>query len=556
MTNIIVNPIGSNVISFSKDLTVNTTVQSKSTNDLAEIIQKTHKVYDLMSNFWGIYRDLYEGLDTSKFIHRHPRESENSLRERRKRNYYLNFIEQIVNIYSGFMFRQPITRKFENNDSESQKSKKTDDDLMDLKKEIFKDFDRTGTAIDDFYKELSIWLFIYGTQHVVIDMPSEDNPTTFAEQLERRFLPFAVRVNPQQIINWSVDDFGQYNWIRMKQDPPSITDPFDVKLMSDTVKEEYYRTWTRSSWIDHKILINKDGQKKVEEIGKGQHNLETVPVVTFKSRHFSRSRVIGLSPIHDISFASIAVLNICSLLDEEMYQKALTLLAVKKSPDDKAELDLGGSNVLQYSGDQRPEFISPSLTPGEFFVELVETLSKEIFRMAKLGGGLTVLQEAMSGIAHAYLFNETNQALSDQADVLEAGEVRVLDIMVKWLDLDRGNLMISSSYPDDFGIVKMSDELSTLNKVKEEIPSTTLRKELAKDVAQVLLQGKSERDILDVIMEEIDAGIDQQESEKEEKREIMLDQMKNQQDNVFQKSNKRNSKKSDNKEKDLDKLEI
>ena len=291
------------------------------------------------------------------------------------------------------------------------------------------------------------------------------------------------------------------------------------------VKKEIYVTWTRNEWMRHEIRlvrVQNQGAKapiikvQVKMIGQGFHDLDEVPLVITRAREYGASKFIGLSFIHDIAFVSIALLNVCSLLDEEMYQKALTLLAVKRSSTQKPELEIGSNNVVEYTGDQPPFFLSPSLTPGQFFLEIIATMANEIFRMAKLSGGVAVLQEAMSGIAHAYLFNETNQALSDQADVLEKAEHDIFRLITKWLNIERDEVEISISYPDDFGIIDVEKELLTLSSVREAIPSDTLYVTLAKDVAQVLVQGKSERDLIDKINEEIVKGLAKLKTEEEE----------------------------------------
>ena len=78
---------------------------------LMEILRTKHKSIVKMLALWQTYTILYEGVHTQEFIHRHLRESPQSVEERKKRGYYLNYVESITNIYAGFLFRQPIKRK-------------------------------------------------------------------------------------------------------------------------------------------------------------------------------------------------------------------------------------------------------------------------------------------------------------------------------------------------------------------------------------------------------------------------------------------------------------
>lgn len=469
---------------------------------LADVLRAKHPLYTQMEHLWNVYRTVYEGLNVKQFIYKHTRESKKSMEERKKRSYYLNYVNQVVDIYAGFIYRQPITREltFEN-EQEGKKFKEIFDHILD-------NFDSSGKrTVDEFWKTTSTWNMVLGTQFVLVDMPS-DVPDTFEEQKKQKAYPFAVRIDPMRVVNWEVDTKGELLWVRLLEEQPPIDDPFADEILKEETEAEYYKTWTRNEWIRHKVVETAMSAYEAQELGRGRHDLEVVPLVPVRSKLYSESSIIGLSFIHDIASTSIAILNVCSLMDEEVYQKVMTLLAVQNVTNDQpAEINIGSDNVLSYTGDKQPNFISPSIEPGNFFQELTEKLGQEIFRMGKLGGGTAVLQEAMSGIAHAYLFNETNQSLADQADNMQEAEVKVLDLIRRWLSIKEDALSISVKYPDEFGIVKVTDELNILKEVKDVIPSLTLYKQLAKEVSQVLLQGVEDRKLVDEVMEEIEKGL-------------------------------------------------
>lgn len=516
---------------------------------LAEILRKKPNNLVEMLPLWDMYIKLFEGLNVHQFLHRHLREGEDSIKERRKRAYYLNYIEQIINIYAGFLFKQPIKRIVEEKHTGEALDEQTEE-FVQIMQEIMEDVDGCGTSIDDFMKTVAIWNMVIGNQYILVDnkltssnLKDADNKT-FDMQLDERLFPFCLRIPPHMIVNWEFDPHGKLLWFRYREPNPPVSDPLSDKILDNkNIKVERYVTWTRESWSRHEVKLvsgKKDSKSerpvtkiKVTKIGGDFHNLGEVPLVIVRSREYSNSKFIGLSFIHDIALTSVALINVCSLLDEEMYQKALTLLAVKRTNTNTPEFTIGGNNIMSYTGDQPPFFISPSLTPGQFFLEIIATLSNEIFRMAKLSGGTAVLEQALSGIAHAYLFNETNQALADQADILEAAEKKIFKFMSMWLQKNKEEMVINISYPDDFGIVDVARELNTLNEVRESIPSDTLYKSLAKDVAQVLIQGKSERDLLDRINDELDVSLEQikqqeeeQVKDEDEERKLTLEERK------------------------------
>jgi hypothetical protein len=257
-----------------------------------------------------------------------------------------------------------------------------------------------------------------------------------------------------------------------------------------------YRTWTRDEWRIHDVEGNQ-----VTFVDSGKNPLGEVPVVVVYNRPSSRYGFLGQSLLYDIARLNIAILNLDSLIDESVYQSVLNILVIGRQPDEREELVTGPNNVLEYAGDRPPYFLSPSTAPIAFMEDRIQRFREEIYRLAKLGGGLGLEpRSAPSGVALAFEFNETNAVLAERADELENAEQGVHRLWYKWLDADFRGLI---DYPDDFAVQSFQEELQLVTAGKQAIRSPLFRKELEKRAARRLLRNAAP-DLIDEIGREVD----------------------------------------------------
>jgi hypothetical protein len=205
---------------------------------------------------------------------------------------------------------------------------------------------------------------------------------------------------------------------------------------------------------------------------------------------------------------NIQIMNWLSMLDEEIAQKTLNILTMQ---DDASggEVIIGSNNVLTYTGDTAPGFIAPASAPGELIAQSIINARDEIYRLAKLTGGVGVLKEVRSGIAYSYEFQETEQTLADTADELEEAEIKIHRIWSKWLGTEWNGVI---DYPDEFGIEDVLADISVLEKSIAIVTSPTFKAEVQKKIVPKILPKVSES-VSNQIEEEIEA-LSEVESEK------------------------------------------
>ena len=504
------------------------------------VLRAQHPLYSIYIQRWLKYLDLYEGEHLDQYLHKHTRESNASFQERLKRLAYRNYCNPVVDLYIHYVFAKKINRELPGGhqvDITTQEGmageNKEKPQLSGVDKEWeewLHDVDRNGMNINQFMAKAGRYAQVFGHVFLLVDYPriTQDNqPASEAERIAKGFNAYAKLYYPTEAPNWAVDDRGRLAWIRFREIVPDDHDPFSLPdNMFDIVskrrevegraqhsdahsgiggtridlhslrKEIRYRTWTRDSWFLHKVHGDT-----VELLGKGRHNLGEVPVVPLYNRETSRHQFIGQSLLVNIAGLNQTILNLDSLINEAEYQSTLNLLVMEEQGVEKDEVIIGTNNVLAYSGERPPFFISPSTAPLAFMQNRIVQFREEIYRLAKFGGGLGLEPRgAPSGVSLAFEFNETNAMLSERADELESAEYRMHELWYKWREAEFHG---SVDYPDDFSIQSLQDDLTLLMTAKRVLRSPTARRELEKQTQSRVLKGASP-DLINTAEKEVD----------------------------------------------------
>ncbi|MDQ6989204.1 MAG: hypothetical protein Q9M19_04915 [Mariprofundaceae bacterium] len=464
--------------------------------DLAAILLAEHDCVTRLQARWDTFLRVYEGgIRVRDLLVQHQREHESSFLRRKQRTYYLNFCQPIIDIYSAFIYNRPPVRSADRI-SGTGGVPVTPDELQ----EFYRDVDGKGHDMNNFMKKfVHRRMNIFGHVYVVVDMPRlTETLLTEADRLAFGLRPYLYTVDPPRVINWAQDAAGRFLWIRWKEDAPDQEDPFSPELVSSsvqlprsspytssalpmkaTMKAQRVRTWTRTQWFLHEIR-----GKEVNLIDEGPNPLGEVPVVLVVREPSSLDPGCGISALTDLSGINVAIYQWTSLLDEELHQKVMSILTLHKDvADESTDVIIGSNNVLEYTGNIPPQFIATPTAPAQMILESIDRLKTEMFTLAHLGGTLNPTR-GQSGVSHAFDFNETNQALAEQALVLENAEQQIHRLWAAWLNEEwRGTI----DYPEEFGIELFDEELTTLSRAVEEIKSVSFARIMRTKLANKFL---------------------------------------------------------------------
>ena len=435
-------------------------------------------------------RQAYEG--GSNFICKenlfsHCREREEEYKDRLSRAYYLNYSSPIVDTYSFFLFKTPITRNFS-------------EDSLRLK--IFmSDCDKKGTSFDEFIKDRVTSVLIAGGEFIVIDVPQQET-LTLQEELEANKRPYLYTIKTEDVLDYEEDENG-LSWIKYIEVRPDKQGRWDYE--GDGTKTVFV-IWSRGLYQSY----DKDGNL-IDDI---KLNIDFVPIVHIKFMD-------GKSLIRDIARVNRSLFNWGSLLDEILYRQTFSWLIV---PGDKkealSEKKIGTSWAWTFDPEAKhvPQFISPDSSQAATYETRCEKAIQEIYRIANLDWANSQMANK-SGVAKAYDFMNVNKALSALAYSFQEAEKKIFKFIGLYYgeEIDASDATIKSSldvyiqYPSEFSYTALTEKLTRLYEGLTTEFSKKFKKLCANQIVDSLFPMLNEDDKTE-IHEEIETFYDESEN--------------------------------------------
>ena len=468
---------------------------------VAEIVRE-HPEYRLRKPMWRTYRDLYAGgeqlkANASEYLVRRSREPNDVYAERLGRAFYENYAGSIIDWYTATLFRREPVLTFEGR-NESAKC---------FFGQFIGDCDLRGTHFAEFFRSRFIEALIFGRSHILIDFPrgSEGAGTRGEEDATGLSRAYLLHYTPDELINWSYDEHGNYEWVVLRSGGLRKRNPEDATWTYETrwgyYDKETFRTYSESrpassmpTWV-----WTDDTGRQAELIGAGRHGLaklRRVPLVDFTVPE------------------GLWLMNKAALLQLEHFNKsnalswALTMglfsMPVIYSERDWNQL-FGESYYLQLGKDDKFGWTEPQGHVFQIAADNLARLQQEIYRVCYTGqaGGDLGGNSTQSGLSKQRDFAITQEVLRAYGDATKDAMRRVLTAVEAARE---DGLLIDVSGMDEFDIGDFGTELADARELLAlGINSPTLRKQVYKRLALKYLCD-SRQDIKDRIVREIEAG--------------------------------------------------
>ena len=463
-----------------------------------KLSERTHPLYDDNIDLWELYFDSAKGGEdfiTDSNLYSHRLEDTEDFDERLQRAYFLNFCDTVPTIYNSYIFKENIERPVSKNE---------------VLNSFRRDVNGRSLNITDFVKRAGYFASIFGVVHALIAPPSSPKGQNLTEADAKLYglRPKATLIYPTQLVDWSLDSDGNYNWVIIKSAYYRDLDPG-----KEREEETHYKIITKEKWW----VEDENGNKvKYEEQGRestGTNTLGIVPLVTMYHKNMEDDKV-GESMLKDIVYINRAILNWCSCVDEQIERQTFSQLVV---PDDGTLADevesgqdplhaIGTSSIWTFPGDANhpPNFISPDVANIQTIWTITIDHIKEIYRLAGLIGSSEDMYAMRSGRSAQYGFVSVNASLSDKSYSYQVFENEISKLVYAYTTEDVSDYE-ETKYPNSFDITALRDELDTIIKIMERNFSTSLNKYLQKNVARRAAPMATD-EIKKVIESEIDSG--------------------------------------------------
>jgi hypothetical protein len=405
----------------------------------------------------------------------HPKERAVDYAERVRMSYYYNFCDPVIDIYINHLFKQPSKDDFGN--------------ITDEVKAIGEDVDNKGSSVEEFRKEVAEQSQVYGHCYVVVDSPnfSEGEIITRRDQIENRAFPYCTIYSPQNVLNWSLDKFGNPYWVLLQESSEANQDPH--KYDRRDKNKPLYRLWTREEWV----LYDSD----LNVIGGSVHGLGVVPIVcVFNKRSKKVLNFLGVSALSDIAFIARDIYNSCSELKQILRDQTFAFLAIQGTSDEYSELSVGTSKGLLYPENRNaPQYVSPPSQNAEVYFTHIDRQVRKIYQLAKLEGGTANQEQSavqQSGVAKAWDFNETNSALSKKSCALEDAEMKIWNLFALWQGKEFDG---SIEYPKEFSVSSMMADIEEAERSAKMSLGNTFNLEVLKTIHKKKFPGATSEDL-------------------------------------------------------------
>lgn len=454
-------------------------------------IDREHPEFKRHKRMWRMYRDLYTGgLEfkhrSAEYLLRRQKEPLDVYGERLHRVFYENYIGSIVDWYASTLFRREPSLQLAGGLETGQQ----------FLAQFADDCDRRSTSLSNFFRQSLIDALVAGKSHILIDFPRPSAmPTNRAEEdaagVSRAYL---IRYQAEELINWSLDEWGEYEWLVLRQSvrrQPRVESP-------EIADETYWHYYDKSTYRTYRRIEGAEQPAAIELIAQGQHALvrqQRVPLfdlrvseglwLTNKAahlqlEHFNKSNALGWA----ITMGLFAMPVIYS--DREWNQIVGESYYIQLGPSDKFGWTEPDGKVYQIAAQN------------------LETLKEEIYRVCYLSQASGEMQNghAQSAISKQLDFTITQEVLGAYGAAVKDCIRRVLTAIS---DARQDGVTISVSGLDEVDISDFGTELQdATNLLNLGIESQTLKREICQRLALKYLSD-ARQETKDQIVQEINA---------------------------------------------------
>ena len=456
-------------------------------------IDREHQEYKRHLHTLRMYRDLYAGgqdfkHQAAEYLLRRQKEPLDVYSERLQRVFYENYIGSIVDWYASTLFRREPSLEFEGGLPAGQA----------FLSEFADDCDHRRTTLSNFLRQCFIDAVVAGRSHILVDFPRTATiaSTRAEEDLAGISRAFLVRYQAEDLINWSQDERGEYEWIVLRNKmhrQPSIQSP-------ELVEETYWHYYDRAEYRTYRRIQSGHDPANITLIAHGKHGLarqERVPLFTLQMTE-------GLWLMSKAAHLQLEHFNKSNAL---AWAITMGLFAMPVIYSDREWSQIvGESYYIQLGPQDKFGWTEPDGKVYQIAAANLETLKEEIYRVCYLSqaSGEMTGGHAQSALSKQLDFTITQEILRAYGSAIKDCLRRILSAIS---DARQDGVQISVSGLDEVDINDFGTELQqATNLLQLGIESPTLKRELFRRLAFKYLNDVRQ-ETKDQIAREIDAQL-------------------------------------------------
>ena len=390
---------------------------------MSKYTYREHPSYETNIDLLRFYLSSYLGGDgyiTKEHLHKHPREVQDKYDSRLERAYYLNYVYPVVRIHTQYVCGN-VTRVATNEADQEEFEKKFYGNV-------------TGDNLDlfSFMRDQSDLSSVFGYEGIIVDGTKaiKNRPKIATRVADETSQPVLRKVDATNIVDWSIDSRGLFNWVLIKS--LVVT---DANPMLDRKTVYGLELWTRNGVRyfrkDAKETANDWTGEYIEDVNAAvEYNYGgKVPFVMV--RH-TRTLLDGIpaSMIKDIAHVNKSIFNYTSLRDSALYDQTFSIMTLPTEGEDGEEFErtVGENNFLTFSSfsNHAPGFITPPASVIESISGVIKGNIGEVFRLAILDKKSNDDGEQYATATGRMIdTQDTESALREKAELMELAEKEI-----------------------------------------------------------------------------------------------------------------------------------
>ena len=452
-------------------------------------IDREHPDFKRQQHTLQTYRDLYAGglqfkQRAGEYLLRRQKEPLDVYGERLQRVFYQNYVGSIIDWYASTLFRREPSLHFQGSFNAGHK----------FFPAFIEDCDRKGTRLATFFRQCLIDTLITGRTHILTDFPRLATvPINRAEEdavgLSRAYL---VQYQAENLINWSVDEHGEYEWVVLRQ---KIRRQLSVNS-PETVEETYWRYYDRSGFQIYRRSEGQGSKPIISLVDSGPHAYSRenrVPLVTMQVTD-------GLWLVNKAANLQLEHFNKSNAL---AWAITMGLFAMPVIYSDREWNQIvGESYYIQLGPTDKFGWTEPDGKVYQIAAMNLESLKEEIYRVCYLSqaSGEMVSGHAQSALSKQMEFAITQEVLRAYGSTIKDCIRKVLTGICK---ARQDDVTVSVTGLDEVDIGDFATELQDAKDLLQlGIESPTLKRQIYQRLATKYLNDANQ-EIKDQITQEI-----------------------------------------------------
>jgi hypothetical protein len=300
--------------------------------------------------------------------------------------------------------------------------------------------DLVGTDVNAYFRRAMSLALTFGRIHAVTDRLRFDSPAeNRGQQLERGERSYTYLITPLDLVDWSTDRQGNFNWaVVMEQQD-------DVRRPGETVEPRglQYRVWTTERWdlyreVTKEEAVRAPNNEKFMHIGGDTHDVGRVPIATLYATQLNEAADQAIeSPVSDHCDINRDTLNRLSELDEAERSQAFELLGIPTADGESVgPIDIGYWSAFTFPASAgAPAYIGadPSHPQGKMDrIERKIFMSKDLAAVSRVTASRSKEERSAEALSMESEDKRNQLALWQQA--LKEFDQDVHEMLGKWED--------------------------------------------------------------------------------------------------------------------------